>query len=174
MLELVRSRTRRADFADRREDRGSYGAIVVSVCVAVALAFFLAFNEPAAAIAGHRETAYIVGVLLMLGGVAFRSYAIRVLGRSFTFDVATREDQRVCEAGPYRFIRHPGYAGTLLTIVGVGFGLGNWASLVAGTAAVSAAFAYRVRIEERLLCRSLGAPYAAYMKRTRRFIPFLF
>ncbi len=97
---------------------------MASIYIAVALAFFLAFNEAAAAIARYREGAYGLGVLLMLAGVAFRSYAIRALGRSFTFDVMAREGQPACEARPYRFIRHPGYAGTLLTIVGLGLVLG--------------------------------------------------
>ncbi|MGH7727818.1 MAG: methyltransferase family protein [Vulcanimicrobiaceae bacterium] len=172
--EMLRSYTHRSEPAAQRDDRGSYAAVIASVYLSMFLAFFIAFNLPSTAFATHREALYGLGVALMLIGVAFRAYAIRVLGSSFTFDVATRAGQVVCERGPYRYIRHPSYTGTLITIVGIGFALGNWLSLVAALAVSIAAHAYRVGVEEKVLCRDLGAPYAAYMQRTRRFVPFLF
>jgi protein-S-isoprenylcysteine O-methyltransferase Ste14 len=33
--------------------------------------------------------------------------------------------------------------------------------------------AYGIRVEERTLLRTLGDPYRAYMRRTKRLIPFL-
>jgi protein-S-isoprenylcysteine O-methyltransferase Ste14 len=37
-----------------------------------------------------------------------------------------------------------------------------------------AGLAYRVRVEEQALSAELGRPYVEYMRRTRRFIPFVF
>ena len=34
-------------------------------------------------------------------------------------------------------------------------------------------YAYRIRVEERTLLRTLGDPYRAYMRRTKRLIPFV-
>jgi hypothetical protein len=50
------------------------------------------------------------------------------LGRFFTFTAQTSPDQPVISAGPCRVISHPGYAGCLLAIVGVGFLFDNWAT----------------------------------------------
>ena len=53
----------------------------------------------------------------------------RVLRRFFTGYVAIHPDQRVVERGPYRLVRHPSYSGTLLTTLGMGLAMTNWASL---------------------------------------------
>jgi protein-S-isoprenylcysteine O-methyltransferase Ste14 len=45
--------------------------------------------------------------------------------------------QTVIEASPYHYIRHPAYAGALITVIGLGLTLGNWASLFATLACVS-------------------------------------
>lgn len=110
----------------------------------------------------------------MVGGVAFRWYSASLLGKYFTFDVATHGGQPVIDKGPYRYIRHPSYAGALLSLLGFGLALGNWAGLVAGLVCLGAAYAYRIPIEERALASALGEPYTQYLKRTWRLVPFLF
>lgn len=74
--------------------------------------------------------------------------------------------------GVYRFIRHPMYAsvlalgwGTFLkrpSAIGLGLALGASGFLVATSF-----------VEERENLARFGAAYAAYMKTTRRFVPFL-
>ena len=61
----------------------------------------------------------------MVAGVALRWYASYRLGRFFTRDVATQVDQTVVRDGPYRFVRHRSYSGTLLTLRGIGLALDN-------------------------------------------------
>jgi protein-S-isoprenylcysteine O-methyltransferase Ste14 len=111
---------------------------------------------------------------MVLLGIILRQYAIRVLGRYFTREVATRADQPVVQNGPYKFIRHPAYSGTLLTVLGIGLAMTNWASLVAILVCSFTGYFYRVLVEERALRRSLGPPYVEYMRRTKRFVPFVF
>jgi protein-S-isoprenylcysteine O-methyltransferase Ste14 len=110
----------------------------------------------------------------MLVGLAFRFYAMSVLGRFFTYDVAVHACQTVIEVGPYRYIRHPSYTGALITLVGLGLALGNWVGLLALLACMAAAYAYRISVEEAALVVALGEPYKQYMRRTRRLAPFLF
>lgn len=170
--ELVRGRTLRASAG--RDDRGSYGVVVGGIWVAVALAFASAAIVPATSFVRDREVWFVTGIVLMIAGVAFRTYAIRTLGRAFTFEVATRSDQIVCERGPYRYIRHPAYAGTLVTLLGIGLALGNYGGALAAVLVGGAAHAYRIAVEERVLRRELGETYVAYASRTRRLIPFVF
>jgi protein-S-isoprenylcysteine O-methyltransferase Ste14 len=156
------------------QDRGSMGILIGLQWIGLALNFILAWAFPAAGIRGPRTTLFLLGVLVMLSGVALRWYAIWTLGKSFTRDVAVSPDQQVVQNGPYRFIRHPAYSGTFLTMLGVGLAVTNLASLLVLLLLVLAGHLYRVRIEERALMRTLGQPYIAYMHRTKRFIPLVF
>jgi len=111
---------------------------------------------------------------LILLGLALRWYAIWKLGRYFTRDVAVSSDQPVVQSGPYRFIRHPAYSGTLLTMVGIGLAMTNWASLIAIIVCTLIGHLYRVSVEEQALSKTIGQPYIEYMRHTKRFIPFVF
>ena len=156
------------------QDRGSMGVLIGLQWLGLALNFLLAGLFQAAAIPWHRTALFGIGVALMLLGVALRWYAIWTLGRYFTRDVAVSTDQKVVQNGPYRYIRHPAYSGTFLTMAGVGLTMTNWASLLALLIGVLLGHLYRVNVEERALIQSIGQPYIAYMHRTKRFIPLLF
>lgn len=110
----------------------------------------------------------------MLFGIALRWYSAGILGKYFTFDIAIHGGHALIEAGPYRYIRHPSYSGALLTLLGFGMALGNWAGLAAGLSCLGAAYAYRIPIEEDALTAALGDSYRQYMRRTWRLVPFLF
>lgn len=155
-------------------DRGSHLWLLVAVSIGVFVAFGFAFGgPPATAIGWHPRAVFWIGIAVMLGGLAFRWYAIRSLGRFFTRTVATRAGQYVVDTGPYRLIRHPSYSGALLMFLGMGLAMTNWAALLAIMAGAAIGYAYRVRVEEWALCADLGQPYRDYMQRTRRFIPFV-
>ncbi|HET7260268.1 MAG TPA: isoprenylcysteine carboxylmethyltransferase family protein [Casimicrobiaceae bacterium] len=171
--ELIGGFLQRAEPGAARRDRGSYAVLRIAFTVGIAGAIIASRRVPAAAFVAYRGAIFWAGIALMLGGVAFRWYAIRVLGRYFTRDVATREGQRVVESGPYRWIRHPSYTGILMTAAGFGLALGNALALAIVLIGVLAGLLYRVAVEERALATDLGQPYRTYMLRTRRFIPFL-
>jgi protein-S-isoprenylcysteine O-methyltransferase Ste14 len=119
-----------------------------------------------------RHAIFAIGLALMLLGLVLRRWAILVLGRSFTVTVGTRAEQRVVERGPYQYMRHPSYTGSLLTIAGILLCCTNMVSLISFLLPI-AGYAYRIRVEERALIEGLGEPYRAYMHRTRRLIPFV-
>jgi phospholipid methyltransferase len=64
----------------------------------------------------------------------------------------------VVEDGPYRWVRHPSYTGLILTFVGFGLALGNWAALAVVAVVPTAGLVYRMRVEERALLDGLGEP----------------
>ena len=154
------------------KDRGSRIVVVVSVGIGIALAANLAFAVPEAAIAAPRRLVPLAGIALMVGGEVFRLYAIRSLGRYFTFVVALHPGQRVVESGPYRLIRHPSYTGSLVTLFGMCLAMANWLSLL-GMIPVALGYWYRIRVEERALVEGLGEEYRAYVRRTKRIIPYI-
>lgn len=156
------------------QDRGSMGMLIGLLWCGVALNFALAALFPTAAIPWQRTAIFSLGVSLILLGVALRWYAIWTLGRYFTRDVAVSADQKVVQNGPYRYIRHPAYSGTFVTMLGVGLALTNWASLAALLVCVLVGHLYRVRVEEKALAQAIGQPYVEYMQHTRRFVPWVY
>lgn len=174
VLETVGSITKRSGDRSKARDRGSYRFLMFLMWIALVLGFTLSFALPQATIMWKRTSVFFVGITLMLAGVAFRFYAMWVLGRFFTYDVAVQAGQTVVEAGPYRYIRHPSYTGALITLVGLGLALGNWVALLALLACMGTAYAYRIFVEESALVAALGEPYKQYMRRTQRLVPFLF
>jgi protein-S-isoprenylcysteine O-methyltransferase Ste14 len=113
----------------------------------------------------------LTGIGLILLGMAIRLIAIISLGRFFTVDVAIREGHSLKQDGIYKYTRHPAYTGSLLSFLGFGISLNNWVSLLVVMVPVTAAFLYRIRLEEEMLSGSFGAVYEEYKKRTYRLIP---
>jgi protein-S-isoprenylcysteine O-methyltransferase Ste14 len=116
---------------------------------------------------------YFVGIALMFGGIAFRQYAIAVLGRYFSGVIGVQKDQKVVESGPYRLIRHPSYTGVLIFLSGMGVALLSWAAVLVNIAIFAIAYGYRIFVEEKVLMNELGNSYVEYMKRTKRVIPYI-
>ncbi len=171
--EVIAWKVKRATGAAEAKDKGSLTLIAVLWWTGIALDFSLSFLLPQAAISWKRTLVFFVGICLMLFGIVLRWFSARILGEYFTFDIAIHGGQVLIEAGPYRYIRHPSYSGALLTLLGFGMTLGNWAGLAAALSCLGAAYAYRIPIEEAALTAALGEPYRQYVRRTWRLVPFL-
>jgi protein-S-isoprenylcysteine O-methyltransferase Ste14 len=113
------------------------------------------------------------GIALVYVGLAFRLYAIKVLGRYFTTSVAVVADQHVVADGPYKLIRHPSYTGLLIMFFGFGLSSTNRLSLLVLMGCALIGLSYRIHVEERALQAHLGLPYEEYMQHTKRLIPFV-
>ena len=73
-------------------------------------------------------------------------------------------------SGPYRFVRHPGYAAAIAMFVGIPLALASWWALLPATLAI-ALLVVRTSWEDRLLQAELSC-YADYARRTRyRLLP---
>ena len=84
----------------------------------------------------------------------------------------TERGHRVISSGPYAFVRHPMYGGTMLFFVGAPLLLGSWRG-VAMSPLFAVLFAIRIAIEERALLAGLPG-YADYTARVRyRLVPGL-
>jgi protein-S-isoprenylcysteine O-methyltransferase len=94
------------------------------------------------------------------------------LGASYSRTLRTGVAQTLTEAGPYSLVRHPGYAGSLLTWIG--FAVASRSLPVVAVVAGFLGLAYRdrIRAEEELLRRQLPG-YEQYARRTWRLIPYV-
>jgi protein-S-isoprenylcysteine O-methyltransferase Ste14 len=78
--------------------------------------------------------------------------------------------QRVVSTGPYRYVRHPMYAGMFLFFPGSALLLGSWWGLLL-SAVVLGLLVWRIPLEERMLENGL-AGYDEYERNVRyRLIP---
>ena len=170
--ELWLQRRRRLPPGTASRDRGSMRLLVVLVWTGIALGVAAAALLPGARIRTGPRALFDAGLALMVGGLLLRWYAVAALGRAFTVTVGTPTAQRVVAGGPYRWVRHPAYAGSLLTILGVLLCATNVMALLA-FALPLAGHAYRIAVEERALREALCDEYRDYMRRTRRLIPFV-
>lgn len=164
---------KRSGSGARSADRGSLGILWGVILASIVLAVLAANFVPQANSAWLMRLRTFGGVLCVLG-LALRWYAILYLGRYFTVNVAIAADHRVIDTGPYRYVRHPSYSGSLLVFAGLGITFGNWLSLALLVVPVLLAFAWRMAIEERALSQALGDAYVRYMARTRRLIPGIY
>lgn len=84
----------------------------------------------------------------------------------------TERGHRVVSTGPYAWVRHPMYSGTLLFFIGVPLLLGSWWGVLMSPLFL-VLFAIRAHIEERALIEGLPG-YADYAARVRyRLLPGL-
>jgi protein-S-isoprenylcysteine O-methyltransferase Ste14 len=111
-----------------------------------------------------------LGLTIQAAGLGLRIWSMRTLGQSYSRTLRTSHGQILVESGPYRFIRHPGYLGSLL--MWTGFGVTSGSVPVIGLVAGLLGPAYRLRMsaEEKLLAQALPG-YTAYGRRTKRLLP---
>lgn len=112
-----------------------------------------------------------LGFILLLLSNVFVMWVMRT--NSFAAPVVkiqAERGQRVIDTGPYGYVRHPMYSGTILFFAGLPLLLGSWRGLIMMPLFVLL-FGYRATLEERTLIAGLPG-YADYMTRIRyRLIP---
>jgi protein-S-isoprenylcysteine O-methyltransferase Ste14 len=116
----------------------------------------------------------VPGFILIALGYAFAAWALAE-NRFFSSVVRIQVDRGhvVCETGPYRFVRHPGYAGNLLALPGIVLALSSmWTLIPAAVALIIAVI--RTALEDRTLQEELPG-YRDYAQRVRyRLIPGIY
>ncbi len=176
----ARARTMRSGASDRKS------TLVVSLSAAVSvLGFALAMKANSSAISsflpawfrnavlpGLPAIAWL-GVVLGVCGVLLRLWAVLTLRDRYTRTLVVHDQHSIERSGPYRWVRHPGYLGSLLCLNGIALASGNVITLLASLVATSAAYTYRIKIEDEMLVAALGATYAEYRTQVRALLPSL-
>jgi protein-S-isoprenylcysteine O-methyltransferase Ste14 len=156
--------TPRAKLTDQVMILGTTAALIIGLASA---ALGMGRIEP-------RWAALIIGIALGVAGVALRASAMSTLGRYYSLTPQAEIEQAIVTSGPYGLIRHPGYAGILLSLLGLQLIAGTWVAPLA-MLFVIAPLPVRIRIEEQLLTEQLGKRYEDYEHRTRyRLVPGIY
>ncbi|MEI9890842.1 MAG: isoprenylcysteine carboxylmethyltransferase family protein [Caulobacteraceae bacterium] len=168
----VISRDRRR-FSGRTADRGSFFGFFIAIPLALVIAFNAVFKLPQLHIAVGQPALSWLGIVMIWGGMAFRLWAILTLGAFFRTSVVVQEGHQLVTAGPYRWLRHPAYTGTIITLVGLGLALGNWLSLVSMAILPTLAIAWRMHVEERALPEQFGEAYRDFRETRSAVLPVI-
>jgi protein-S-isoprenylcysteine O-methyltransferase Ste14 len=113
------------------------------------------------------------GVAIGIAGLAVRLWSVLTLRERYTRTLLTHEQHAVERDGPYRWVRHPGYLGSLLALGGVALASGNPIVFFGSMLALVAAYGYRIRVEEEMLAAAFGESYAAYQREVPALFPGL-
>ena len=105
---------------------------------------------------------------LLVAGTAWALWSLRYLGRNLSVFAQARE---LVDGGPYRWIRHPLYAGEIVSTLGLAVAVGTIAA-VAAWLALCALQGYRVLREEQVLLQTLPQ-YRSYRRRTSALLPVI-
>ncbi|WP_161596747.1 methyltransferase family protein [Chitinophaga vietnamensis] len=157
----------------KKQDRGSLALIwiVLIICLNIAVVITQFSSYP---IVHDGRTMHYIGLAIIIAGMLFRYAAIASLGRLFTVVVTIREGHTIKKDGLYKLIRHPAYAGSLLSFLGFGLSLNNWIGLLVAFVPVLFSFIYRMNIEEKMLLEQFGEAYSDYMRTTKRVLPWIY
>jgi protein-S-isoprenylcysteine O-methyltransferase Ste14 len=116
----------------------------------------------------------ILGLVLIALGYAFAAWGL-IENRFFSSTVHIQTDlgHSVCNSGPYRIVRHPGYAGNLLAVAGIIMALNSMWTLIPAVAALVIAV-IRTTLEDKTLHEELPG-YRDYARRVRyRLFPGIY
>jgi protein-S-isoprenylcysteine O-methyltransferase Ste14 len=116
----------------------------------------------------------LLGLLLIALGYFLASWALAE-NRFFSGTVRIQSERGhiVCDSGPYRIVRHPGYAGNILPLPGMVLALSSvWTLIPAAVALIITVT--RTALEDRTLQEELPG-YGEYARRVRyRLFPWIY
>jgi len=116
----------------------------------------------------------IIGFILIAGGYSFAAWAL-VENRFFSgvVRIQTERGHVVCDSGPYRIVRHPGYAGNIVPLPGIALALSSVWTLIPAVIALVIVVT-RTVLEDRTLQEELPG-YREYTRRVRyRLFPGIY
>ena len=77
------------------------------------------------------KAAHFLGLGIFLFGAVYRLWAVRTLGCYYSHRVRTVDRHQIVGSGPYRYTRHPAYAGMIIANAGVALYFSNWITICA-------------------------------------------
>jgi protein-S-isoprenylcysteine O-methyltransferase Ste14 len=147
-----------------------------TVPLAVGVALLAALRLPVAWLTArfvpHATGWWGLGVIFVGLGLAISVAARLSLGANWSSMVTLKQHHELIHIGPYRWVRHPIYAGLLLAVLGTAIALGEWRGVIA-LVLVTVAFQRKIAVEERFLTRHFGEAYTRYRREVSSLVPLL-
>jgi len=144
----------------------------VKIAILLGIAAQIILPDTILPLSSNPGTVQLAGLALFTTGLMMALCGRAQLGESWSDIEAPGQVAKAAlvSHGLYRYIRHPIYSGDILLLIGLELAL-NSQLLFAILLMVPAILLQAIR-EERLLAGNLPG-YAAYCRRTKRFVPFV-
>lgn len=113
----------------------------------------------------------VIGLILILLGSALFIWARRTLGKFYSGHVSVVEGQPLVQSGPYRYIRHPAYAGYLLMAFGIACGYSSLSGFIVTSLLLLPSVIHRLSVEDKLLAEHFGDQFREYADKVARVAP---
>jgi protein-S-isoprenylcysteine O-methyltransferase Ste14 len=112
-----------------------------------------------------------IGVSLTAAGLAWAVWARMHLGGNWSGAVTVKAGHELIRSGPYAYTRHPIYTGVLTGLLGTAIA-SDTVHAVLGLAIITAAFVWKLRLEEEVMSETFPDDYARYRAEVPALIPF--
>lgn len=150
-------------------DRSSLSFVLASLASIIAVTFIEVYYLEEGIF--HLETG---GIAVFILGAIIRTTARLQLGKLFTFNVKIMQDHRLKTDGLYAYIRHPGYTGLILEVLGWVIFFETWLGTIAAALFFLPSLYYRIRVEENTLRQNFGHEYEEYCSKVKALVPGIF
>ncbi len=114
-----------------------------------------------------------IGLIVFALGFMLMQWAEAALGRQFSINVTLQTDHQLITSGPYRYVRHPRYAGIFAFNLGVAFTFDSILGTLL-TGGLLIILMWRISTEEAMLRQAFGPDWSRYAQRSWRLIPFVY
>jgi len=115
----------------------------------------------------------IVAGVCGIAGILFSVWAIRTLGKQWSFSARVIEGHRLITNGPYAIVRNPIYASLALWVVAMGLTFASPIRLALALLLYVVGTLMRIRAEEELMRATFGEQWEQYRRRVPALIPWL-
>lgn len=115
----------------------------------------------------------IAGVAVALLCVIWLWWVFRIIGTNISETIQTKESQNLVTSGPYRLVRHPLYAGSLMFLLALGLVFEDWLILIFALVGILVFRLLVIPEEEKELLESFGEDYESYQSRTGALVPWI-
>ena len=135
--------------------------LISGILFGLVVAYSVAYGPKPHDLADLGDPASVLGGLLVLSGLALRSWSAGIL----------RKNAELTTSGPYGLIRNPLYVGSFLMMLGFCALIGRPVNFLIILGPVLLIYIVKVRQEEVLLSTRFSRQWADYSRRTPRFLP---
>jgi len=167
LSEIVNNARSKINSIAAQKDKGSFWAVIAASWASIFVIFIIRSFD----IGTFSGIVQYIGLGLFAAGIALREWSVFILGKHFTVRVQVREKAKLITQGPYNYIRHPSYTGSLLILTGASLAVGTWPGAIFALTANLIAYRYRIQVEEKALQEAFGSDYEEYRRRTWKLFP---
>ena len=114
-----------------------------------------------------------IGMLIIAVGICIRIKAVLTLKKAFTLNVQISKEQQLITNGMYKFVRHPAYTGSILSLLGVSIALKNIPAILIVAICSFVCYQIRINVEEAVL-QKYFKEYNLYKEKTYKLFPYIY